>query len=390
MLTKIKKIETIKELVKHFRSYDVVCLYPMKWQDFCQYFQKQIPSQILPTPLILSGWGSNDFKKRERFEEHLAIINKHLGIRTLARYFSYFVKEQDFYKAENINPNEKSYWEEIADDFNQAQKYYFMGSKVLKEIIKFQPNLIYYEDLFQFVFPYQEKIRKGSSRKPKVRLVYDKSELVRLIIKFYEIFELQENNFDASWDLRDYCEHVADLLSDNMEWENDNLLLNRLLDEIKIKDSNILHQKLDIVEYDQKHYSRIFELKLFLISNDHETFSEIIGLSEKILLETYQFKVVWEKNNWLNFTNPSEELNVNLELLEQDTGSFINWEEDNIPSEVTANLCSYLDFINIGENLDQINDDFKDIKIDHYPLVLRLKIKKLLKKYLDYKINKNE
>ena len=150
-----------------------------------------------------------------------------------------------------------------------------------------------------------------------------------------------------------------------------------------------IHEKplLQEVVYNAKNK---FMTNMFECFRDYETFSEIIGLPEKFSLETYKFKVVWERNNWLNFTNPSKELKVTLELLEQDTGSFLNWEEDNIPSEVTANLCSYLDFINIDENLDQINDDFKDIKMDHYPLILRLKLKKLLKKYLDYKNNKNE
>lgn len=66
MLNELKNIETLQELIKKFKSHDVVCLYPRMWQVFCQYFQKQIPSQILPANLILNGCGSSDFNKRER------------------------------------------------------------------------------------------------------------------------------------------------------------------------------------------------------------------------------------------------------------------------------------------------------------------------------------
>ena len=384
MLNELKNIETLQELIKKFKSHDVVCLYPRMWQDFCQYFQKQIPSQILPTPLILNGWGSSDFNKRERFEEHLTIINKHLGIKPLVRYFVFVVKEDHFHKAKNINPDELSYWELINNDFDIAHKFYFKGSKILRKMIKLQPNLIESEELFQLVFNYQEKMGKTSYQKPKVKLVYDSSELVSLIFKFYEIFEEQENNIGGSSDLIEFCEHVSSQLSDNLDWENDKLLVNSLLDHIEIRDTYILHKKLDILESNSEKKSKIIELELFLILDELETFEEIIGLPKKISLETYRFNVVW-KDSWIYLGSPPKKLNINSELLEQDTDTFLDWDKDNIPQEVITNLFSYLDFINIGENLDETYNNFKDIKIDPYPAKLQPEIKNLLKKYIDYK-----
>ena len=384
MLNELNNIENLEELMKSFKSHDVVCLYPRMWQDFYQYFQKQIPSQILPTPLILNGWGSSDFDKRERFEEHLTIINRHLGIKPLVRYFVDVLKEKHFHKAKNINPDELSYWELIGNDFDNAHKFYFKGSKILMKMIKLQPSLIESEELFQLIFNYQEKMGKASYQKPKVKLVYDSSELVSLIFEFYEVFEEQKNNTGGSSDLIEFCEYVTNQLLETLSWESDEKLKSCLLDNIETRDIHILHEKINIIETYSKDKSGIINLELFVILDELDTFEEIMGLPKKISLETHKFKVIWKDTHGFMYFGPSD-YDIDAEIIDQDTDNFLDWDDDRISQEVFTNLFSYyLDFVGIGENLDKIYNNFKDIKIKKYPPKLQPEIKKILKKYLDY------
>ena len=101
---------TPNELIQSLRQRDIICPYPIVWNEMVLHFDKILGDKVkLPNPLVLSGWDvSNNYEKRERFEEHITIISEILGVECLTRYLVRFVKDDDFYKSNYVNPEEIS------------------------------------------------------------------------------------------------------------------------------------------------------------------------------------------------------------------------------------------------------------------------------------------
>ena len=88
------EVEKVEQFIRELRSRHVVCLYPIIWNDFFLYFKRRLRNTLeLPNPLVLGGWSaSNDYDKRERFEEHIRLISRVLKIKT------------SFFKGDYFNP----------------------------------------------------------------------------------------------------------------------------------------------------------------------------------------------------------------------------------------------------------------------------------------------
>ena len=158
---------------------------------------------------MLSGWDvSNNYEKRERFEEHITIISETLGVECLTRYLVRFVKDDDFYKSNYVDPEEIS---DMVYETNLLAEVYKVISEAkspLKQLIEMKPELMDDDDLLRHLREYEYDMGLSNYTEKKLRLVYDNSEFRKLTKEIYEIF-LKQKEMLLGKDIHDFCSYAV-------------------------------------------------------------------------------------------------------------------------------------------------------------------------------------
>ena len=199
----------VEDFIKELRSKNVVCLLPQEWNKFFLHFEKRLRNKVkLPNPLILGGWyASNDYDKRERFEEHIRTISLHLGLKAVTYYFDRAIKEKDYLISDQIDPSEKSDMEEQADAYNEWDGIVSEAIEPLKRLIEYKPELLDSDELIRFLHAYEEDTGIRCYEDKKLRLVHSNSEVRALATKIYQAY-LKTKGLSYWGDLHDFCNHV--------------------------------------------------------------------------------------------------------------------------------------------------------------------------------------
>ena len=197
---------TPNELIQSLRQRDIICPYPIVWNEMVLHFDKIIGDKVkLPNPLVLSGWDvSNNYEKRERFEEHITIISETLGVECLTRYLVRFVKDDDFYKSNYVDPEEISDMVYETKLLSELDKVISESEKPLRRLIHINPELEDDDNLRRHLRQYQDDMGLSNYNARKLRLVYDKSEIRKLTKEIYEIF-LRQKEMPRGKDIHDFC-----------------------------------------------------------------------------------------------------------------------------------------------------------------------------------------
>ena len=194
------------ELIKSLRKRNIICPYPIVWNDLVLHFDKVLGDKVkLPNPLVLSGWDvSNNFEKRERFEEHIRIISKTLGVKHLTRYLDQFVKDADYYKSDYVDPEEISDMVYETNLLSELDKVISESEKPLRRLIHINPELEDDDNLRRHLREYEDDMGLSNYNERKLRLVYDKSEIRKLTKEIYEIY-LRQKEMPRGKDIHDFC-----------------------------------------------------------------------------------------------------------------------------------------------------------------------------------------
>ena len=194
------------ELIQSLRQRDIICPYPIVWNEMVLHFDKILGDKVkLPNPLVLSGWDvSNNFEKRERFEQHIVIISETLGVKTLTRYLNRFVKDADYYKSDYVDPEEISDMVYETRLWSKVDKVISETEPSLRRLIEIKPELEDDDNLRRHLREYEDDMGLSSYNEKKLRLVYDKSEFRKLTKEIYEIF-LKQKEMPRGKDIHDFC-----------------------------------------------------------------------------------------------------------------------------------------------------------------------------------------
>ena len=197
---------TLEELIKDLRSSEIICPYPIVWQDFFLHFKRTLRGRVeLPNSLVLGGWdASNNYDKRERFEEHIKIISETLGVRSVKQYLDRFVKDSDYYKSDYVDPEEISDMDYETGLWSEVNKVISETEKPLRRLIQMKPELEDDDNLRWHLREYEDDMGLSNYNEKKLRLVYDKSEFRKLIKEIYEIF-LKQKEMLRGKDIHDFC-----------------------------------------------------------------------------------------------------------------------------------------------------------------------------------------
>lgn len=201
---------TPDELIRSLRKRDIICPYPIVWNDMVSHFDKILGDTVtLPNPLVLSGWDvSNNFEKRERFEQHIVIISETLGVECLTRYLLRFVKEVDYYKSDYVDPEEVS---DMVYETNLLAEVYKVISEAkspLRRLIEIKPELEDDDNLLRHLREYEDDVGLSNYTEKTLRLVYDNSEYRKLTKEIYEIF-LKQKEMLSGKDIHDFCSYAV-------------------------------------------------------------------------------------------------------------------------------------------------------------------------------------
>ncbi len=209
------EVEKVEQFIRELRSRHVVCLYPIIWNDFFLHFKRRLRNTLeLPNPLVLGGWSaSNDYDKRERFEEHIRLISSKLGLRAVTRYLDRIVKDEDYLTAPYVDPSEKSDMQIETEKYSKMDSIIKESSDALKRLIEIKPELIDSDLLVRFFHEYEEDTGIRSYQDKKLRLVHDVSEIRILSTEIYETYLKQKDIFFMS-DLHDFCSHAIHIIED--------------------------------------------------------------------------------------------------------------------------------------------------------------------------------
>ena len=205
----------LEDFIKELRSKNVVCLLPQAWNKFFQHFEKRLRNKVkLPNPLILGGWyASNDYDKRERFEEHIRTISSHLGLKAITYYFDRAIKENDYLISDQIDPSEKSAMEEQADAYHEWDDIVSEAIEPVKRLIEYKPELLDSDELVRFLHTYEEDTGVRSYEDKKLRLVHSNSEVRVLATKIYKAY-INTKGLSYGGDLHDFCFHITNGLEE--------------------------------------------------------------------------------------------------------------------------------------------------------------------------------
>ena len=201
---------TPNELIQSLRQRDIICPYPIVWNEMVLHFDKILGDKVkLPNPLVLSGWDvSNNYEKRERFEEHITIISETLGVECLTRYLVRFVKDDDFYKSNYVDPEEISDMVYETNLLSEVYKVISEAESPLKQLIEMKPELEDDDDLLRHLREYEYDMGLSNYTEKKLRLVYDNSEFRKLTKEIYEIF-LKQKEMLLGKDIHDFCSYAV-------------------------------------------------------------------------------------------------------------------------------------------------------------------------------------
>ena len=201
---------TPNELIQSLRKRDIICPYPIVWNEMVLHFDKILGDKVkLPNPLVLSGWDvSNNYEKRERFEEHITIISETLGVECLTRYLVRFVKDDDFYKSNYVDPEEISDMVYETNLLSEVYKVISEAESPLKQLIEMKPELEDDDDLLRHLREYEYDMGLSNYTEKKLRLVYDNSEFRKLTKEIYEIF-LKQKEMLLGKDIHDFCSYAV-------------------------------------------------------------------------------------------------------------------------------------------------------------------------------------
>ena len=197
---------TPNELIQSLRKRDIICPYPIVWNEMVLHFDKILGDKVkLPNPLVLSGWDvSNNYEKRERFEEHIMIISETLGVECLTRYLVRFVKDDDFYKSNYVDPEEISDMVYETNLLSEVYKVISEAKSPLRRLIEMKPELEDDDDLLRHLREYEYDMGLSNYTEKTLRLVYDNSEFRKLTKEIYEIF-LKQKEMPRGKDIHDFC-----------------------------------------------------------------------------------------------------------------------------------------------------------------------------------------
>lgn len=63
--------------MKEYLINDRICPQPMKWNELYSLLKDEVGKNKLSPPLLLAGWNfSNDYQKKDRFQQHLQLIKE--------------------------------------------------------------------------------------------------------------------------------------------------------------------------------------------------------------------------------------------------------------------------------------------------------------------------
>ena len=198
---------TTDEFIQSLRRRDVICPYPIIWQDFFMHFKRRLGDKVeLPNPLVLGGWdASNNYQKRERFEEHIKIISESLGVRSIKIYLDRHVKESDYYRSDYVDPNEISDMMYGVECWKEVDNIVSESEKPLKRLIELKPEIDGDDDKLRcHLREYEDDVGISSYNEKKLRLVHDKSEFRMLIQEIYNIY-LKQKDMEQGMDIHDFC-----------------------------------------------------------------------------------------------------------------------------------------------------------------------------------------
>ena len=95
-----KPIWTVDSLLAFISSGRRIYPMPMKWKDLYEMLPDQKPrggGWEPPLPLILGGWSSTDWQKRERLAEHIRYAAEHDVLQQVGD-FLYSLRDEDWYR----------------------------------------------------------------------------------------------------------------------------------------------------------------------------------------------------------------------------------------------------------------------------------------------------
>jgi len=77
----------MEELLSYLLKKRIVCPLPIYWSKLYKIIKRKIPEHVdLPFPLILGGWGANNFSKNKVFKLHIAIATEFGCLKDVKQY----------------------------------------------------------------------------------------------------------------------------------------------------------------------------------------------------------------------------------------------------------------------------------------------------------------
>ena len=195
-----------------------ILVYPYKWHDFCVFLKSKIPKdQEVPVPLILGGSGASSYEKNQRLIEHINIARKN-DVLDVCLNFLLKLPEEEWGKSDgNLDPNEMSYWDIIAEDDKKLRLVNIKALPYLKKLKNINSKINDYEVLSKEI---NDKIiiRYYPNY---IYLISDESEYNKCLIKLHEIFLEQKTLNNSKDDIEDFCYDILDLQIESRK-ENSN------------------------------------------------------------------------------------------------------------------------------------------------------------------------